>query len=56
MYEGATLGPGKLKLQTRVDSPRFGTAWHRLDELALEHVVIQKRGDGGAFAWISIGS
>lgn len=56
MYEGATLSPGTLKLQTRVDSPRFGTASHRLDELAVEHVVIEKRGDGGTFAWISIGS
>ncbi|HSR96609.1 MAG TPA: hypothetical protein VLM79_06020 [Kofleriaceae bacterium] len=56
MYEGATFSPGKPKLQTRVDSPRFGTAWHRLDELTIEQVVLQKRSDGKAFAWISIGS
>lgn len=56
MYEGATFAPGTLKLQTRVDSPRFGTAWHRLDELTVDHIVILKRSDGAAFAWISIGS
>jgi hypothetical protein len=56
MYDGATALPTKLTLQTDVDSPRFGAAWHRLDELAIEQVVLQKRDDGRAFAWISIGS
>jgi hypothetical protein len=56
MHAGATLSPGPLKLQTHVDSPRFGTAWHRLGELAIEHIVIEKRDDGRTFAWISIGS
>lgn len=56
MYDGATADPTELKLQTRVDSPRFGTAWHPLDELAIEEVVLQKRDDGRTFAWISIGS
>lgn len=55
MYEGATFSAGPRKLQTRVDSPRFGTAWHRLEELAVEHVLLEMRG-GHAFAWISIGS
>jgi hypothetical protein len=56
MYDGATYGPGKLRLQTRVDSPRFGTAWHRLEELAIEHVMIQRLDNATARVWISIGS
>lgn len=55
MYDGATLSPGPRKLQTRVDSPRFGTAWHRLDDLAVERVLIETR-DGRTLAWITIGS
>lgn len=56
MYDGATATSTKVRFQTQVDSPRFGTAWHRLDELVIEQVVLQKRDDGRAFAWISIGS
>jgi hypothetical protein len=56
MYDGATADPTKLKLQTRVESPQFGTAWHPLDDLAIEEVVLQKRDDGRTFAWISVGS
>lgn len=55
MYEGATFGPAKLQLNTRVDSPRFGTAWHRLDDLVVERIVVEAR-DGRSFAWISIAS
>ena len=56
MYDRATSGPTRVKLQTRVDTPRFGTAWHRFEELVVEQIVVQARDDGGAFAWISIGS
>ena len=56
MYDNAPAGSGELKLQSRVESPRFGTAWHQLDELVIEQVLLDKHRDGRVFAWIMIGS
>jgi hypothetical protein len=56
MYEGAVVTPTRQKLQSRIDSPNFGTAWHRLEDLAVEQVLLQKRADGSVLAWVSIGS
>jgi hypothetical protein len=56
MYDGATLSAVEHLDNTRVDSPRFGTAWHVLGDLVLEEVLLQTRGDGRVFAWIYIGS
>jgi hypothetical protein len=36
-----------------VDSPRLETAWHRLEDLAIEGVVVDP---AGAIAWVQIGS
>jgi hypothetical protein len=55
MYEDASFGPAALRFNTRVESPRFGTAWHRLEELVVEQVVLQER-DGRVLAWIFLGS
>ena len=56
MYEGATYGPTTPRLNTQVESPRFGTAKHRLDDLVVEEILVEKRADGQTFAWVSIGS
>jgi hypothetical protein len=56
MYEGATYAPTTPLLNTWVESPRFGTAMHRLDDLVVEEIVVEKRADGRMFAWVSIGS
>mgnify|MGYP003576037999 CR=1 FL=1 len=56
MYEGAAFGPARTRLNTHVESPRFGTAWHRLDDLVVEGVLVQTRDDGRLFAWIALGS
>jgi hypothetical protein len=55
MYEGATYTAADRGRYTKVESPRFGTAWHRFDDLVVEEVVVERRSDG-LFAWISIGS
>ena len=55
MYEGATYTAADRGRFTKVESPRFGTAWRRLDDLVVEEVVVERRSDG-LFAWISIGS
>lgn len=56
MYGGATFGPARTRLNTHVESLRFGTAWHRLEDLVVEGVLVQTRGDGSLFAWIALGS
>lgn len=56
MYEGATLAPSKLLFNTHVESPGFGTAYHRIDDLVVEEVVIEERAGGDLYAWIHLGS
>lgn len=56
MYEGATSAPTKHLYNTHVESPRFGEAWHVIDDLVVHDVLLQLRSDGRVFAWIYIGS
>ena len=55
-YEGATFSPVEHLENTRVESPRFGIAWHVLDDLVVEEILLQSRGDGSIFVWSYIGS
>jgi len=54
--EGATPGPWPFPCNTRVETPRFATAWHRLADLVIERVVLDTHADGRLLAWISLGS
>jgi hypothetical protein len=56
MYDGATFSSVERLHNRRVDSPRYGTAWHVLDDLAIEEVLLEIRADGRVLAWIAIGS
>ena len=39
-----------------VESPRFGTAYHRIEDLVLEDVTLDERPDGRVLAWVFLGS
>lgn len=56
MYADATISSVEHLSNRRVESPRFGTAWHILDDLYVEEIVLQTRTDGRVFAWVFIGS
>lgn len=56
MYDGAKVSSVEHLDNKHVDSPRFGTAWHVLDELVIEEILLQPRADGGMFAWVYLGS
>ena len=55
MYAGAEYSPARLRLNTHVESPRFGVAWHRIEDLVLEGATIVQSG-GRTLVWIWIGS
>lgn len=55
MYEGATFSALEHLDNTRVQSPSFGEAWHTREDLVVEEVVLETRGDR-VLAWIYIGS
>ncbi|MGE0395178.1 MAG: hypothetical protein AB7T06_00525, partial [Kofleriaceae bacterium] len=55
MYQDATFGESPVRYNTHVES-RFGTAYHRLEDLAVEWLGLQVRRDGTALLWIHIGS
>ena len=56
MYEGATLAVAERVHNKCVESPRFGTAWHALEDLVVEEAVVETRSDGRVFVWIYLGS
>ena len=56
MYADAALSSVPHLHNMRVESSRFGTAWHRLDDLIVEEILLQTRADGTVFAWVSLGS
>ncbi|HEY5926619.1 MAG TPA: hypothetical protein VIV11_33260 [Kofleriaceae bacterium] len=56
MFDGARFSSVEHLENTHVESPRFGTAWHVLDDLVIEEVLLQTREDGRVLVWIYIGS
>lgn len=56
MYADATISPVEHSYNMRVESPRFGTAWHVLDDLVVEEILLQTRADGSVFGWINVES
>ena len=55
MYEGATFSEIENLDNTLVESPRFGTAYHRIQDLVLEDVLLDHRPDQ-VLAWVFLGS
>jgi hypothetical protein len=55
MYDGARVEEMANLDNKRVESAQFGTAFHAIDDLAIEGVTLREI-DGRTIAWISIGS
>jgi hypothetical protein len=55
MYEGAAFSTVEHLDNTHVQSPRFGEAWHVIEDLVVEEVLVERR-ERQVFAWIHIGS
>ncbi len=55
MYDDASLSAVKQLHNTRVESPRFGPAFHARADLAVQGAMVQPRG-GRVFVWIYVGS
>jgi len=45
MYEGATLSAVEHLDNTHVQSASFGEAWHVMEDLVVEEVLLETRGD-----------
>lgn len=56
MYEHSTAEPLPGLYNMQVESPQFGTAWHRIEDLALDGICLQRRADGRRYGWVMISS